>query len=507
MSDLKENGTEEEMKLLAPPLPPEKATLTCRCPQAGSSRFTKDASGNILRGVDKNGNPIIYLDIYTPQGLLPVPIPHDVTPGEKFEVDYIVRMPSSQAKMNREGTEEKSEASLPVAIAEYTRPMISSPPVPKDAQCNICGKGPNERADMIRPCNCAGYVHRKCLDNWRATQPNAFTKCQLCNFKYIFEQVTEKEEDEKTKKCKQHKFRALVARDVIFVFLGIQLIIVGLAVLIWLLDGKQHFGDAYEREKFPDKYQCDEGSLIKFFGCPRYFGKSFYYACGLIVFLFTIGFTAMTSYFCCSGENACGECCSQSGCSGCYWDSWDCFYLWYCCSGNGGGNSYYSGSSSGCQLCCESCQCADASCSNAGNCNCGDCDGGGGGDAAAFILMFFLVVAVIVVAIFVVIGVWIVLFAIVSAIQRILQKHMHVLQKRELCKKWVVEDQAGRLALDKVETEYISTANPVSVNDNLSGVQVPAKEVKDVRATDSYFNENVVISVEDDLRKSGITDW
>ena len=56
--------------------------------------------------------------------------------------------------------------------------------------CRIC-LDEDDQKDLISPCNCAGstkYVHRDCLENWRATNINEdnYKRCEIC-LSLIFE--------------------------------------------------------------------------------------------------------------------------------------------------------------------------------------------------------------------------------------------------------------------------------------------------------------------------------
>jgi hypothetical protein len=67
--------------------------------------------------------------------------------------------------------------------------------------CRICLRD-NEPYDLIAPCRCKGagkWVHRQCLDQWRAVnrQDIAFSQCTECLFQYHLEtpDVTDDEND------------------------------------------------------------------------------------------------------------------------------------------------------------------------------------------------------------------------------------------------------------------------------------------------------------------------
>lgn len=60
--------------------------------------------------------------------------------------------------------------------------------------CRLClDSGENEETGpLIVPCRCSGsvqYVHRQCLDRWRATRHNAntFDMCEVCKFRYVID--------------------------------------------------------------------------------------------------------------------------------------------------------------------------------------------------------------------------------------------------------------------------------------------------------------------------------
>eukprot|EP01039_Chlorochromonas_danica_P001174 gene1174-1283_t len=55
--------------------------------------------------------------------------------------------------------------------------------------CRICQTTQSEMPEkvLIRPCLCSGsqaFVHVDCLNQWRATSSEAFTKCSICQYQY-----------------------------------------------------------------------------------------------------------------------------------------------------------------------------------------------------------------------------------------------------------------------------------------------------------------------------------
>lgn len=63
--------------------------------------------------------------------------------------------------------------------------------LPESGMCWICFEDDSPE-NMFQPCRCDGtnrWVHRDCLDTWRATAPNseAFDHCMTCGYKYELE--------------------------------------------------------------------------------------------------------------------------------------------------------------------------------------------------------------------------------------------------------------------------------------------------------------------------------
>mmetsp|Transcript_50342 Transcript_50342/g.98669 ORF Transcript_50342/g.98669 Transcript_50342/m.98669 type:complete len:305 (+) Transcript_50342:26-940(+) len=164
--------------------------------------------------------------------------------------------------------------------------------------CRICLDEGME--GMIAPCRCKSdrkFVHRACLDNWRATKTGAggrsFTHCEVCQFEY----VVEVHDDEQLAKSRKRKFHALVARDSALVFLMLQLIIVALGALVHAMDTHSTL-----RNMFPE--------LIS-----KHW-KTTYYICGLVVFLAILGLIGLCSLCICTDRSQ--TACNDSGCYYCY---------------------------------------------------------------------------------------------------------------------------------------------------------------------------------------------
>lgn len=162
--------------------------------------------------------------------------------------------------------------------------------VNEDYSCRICLE-PAERSEVIAPCACKGtskWVHRGCLNHWRSTREDiAFSKCTECLQSY---ELTSRADDTcRPRMMRRGKFFLLVLRDSCGAFLCTQLAIVSLSCLIYAFDRKT-------------------SRLLVYFHSGAHV-RLFYYSCGLIIFLATIGML----YFCVGSANEfrtdCTSCC------------------------------------------------------------------------------------------------------------------------------------------------------------------------------------------------------
>ncbi|KAL3370347.1 hypothetical protein AABB24_007397 [Solanum stoloniferum] len=88
-------------------------------------------------------------------------------------------------------------------------------------QCRICLE--SDGRDFIAPCKCKGtskYVHRECLDHWRAVKEGfAFAHCTTCKAPYHLRAHVNDD-----RKWRTLKFRFFVTRDILSIFLAVQLV-------------------------------------------------------------------------------------------------------------------------------------------------------------------------------------------------------------------------------------------------------------------------------------------
>mmetsp|Transcript_14042 Transcript_14042/g.22595 ORF Transcript_14042/g.22595 Transcript_14042/m.22595 type:complete len:506 (-) Transcript_14042:94-1611(-) len=104
--------------------------------------------------------------------------------------------------------------------------------------CRICLEEDSPET-MIAPCKCKGgskWVHGDCLDEWRLHEKDrAFSKCTECLFDFYLQPVYEHEESEiqRRRKC---LFYSRVSRDFLLAAILLQIIIVAMAAFVWICD-------------------------------------------------------------------------------------------------------------------------------------------------------------------------------------------------------------------------------------------------------------------------------
>jgi len=359
--------------------------------------------------------------------------------------------------------------------------------------CRICLNDDKPEA-MIAPCKCSGsqmWVHRFCLDEWRAQErvPLSLTHCCVCKGAYVID--TAKELVQMGHKV---KFGLLVSRDVFLFFFVMQTTIAGLGIVLHAVDrGINCPGESWNipcndvrdvngtvvdhgtfiTDLYPNEW-ADATSVSRLSLGP-------YYVSAFILLLGCLGVLGLVLW--CTGrlpsakapsvsrrwkkqvsgkggEHAAPdirgksghlvrrrkerktqtkqsatdtercECnCSHVDCG--YCDCYDaCFWLHVCDDPEATG---------GC-MSCDCCSNCGAPCAEGGDCgSCGDCGGGdGGGEAAALLLLAALALAIV----FVLIGVVVGIFFTTIIFQRIVQSHFHLIAMRAEAKKFVVKDMA-----------------------------------------------------------------
>mmetsp|Transcript_34068 Transcript_34068/g.45027 ORF Transcript_34068/g.45027 Transcript_34068/m.45027 type:complete len:350 (-) Transcript_34068:55-1104(-) len=266
--------------------------------------------------------------------------------------------------------------------------------------CRICME--HEGADgMIAPCKCTGtqrWVHRNCLDRWRSTQHDrAFANCTECQFQYKLILQSENKQN-----WRQIRFNFFIFRDSFLIFLGFNALV---GLVGWAIQSYDTTGLLLSFSSsgclIPNDWYGD-------FLCQHVVAA--YYIWGFFVVIISLGMIGSTIWCfdgCGIGFGRLVAC-----------DCWGC--LRNCNS---------------CGRCCWG-LCACLECNIRAGTYCWFASISGAGEV-------LIVAAVIAAVILALVGLFVgVLFA-VAIWQKLVQRHMRILQKRDLAKEFVVMDLSG----------------------------------------------------------------
>ena len=331
------------------------------------------------------------------------------------------------------------EQPLAAASERAGNPLVPSS-LDSEKICRYCLEENDEKGDpfhldhLIAPCQCRGgsmWVHRGCLDEWRATRSDrAFSACTECHFAYEFVEPHAEEAQAEEEGCQRKKmwlqFQLLVARDVVKVFLGMQLAILLLGGFIRAVDcdldddiGWWDCANVTEAELFnmtaTYRYEqedmgaelsecCPAGDIVNSvpFVLLKDHSRSAYYLVGVLAFCLIYGCVVPNEW----RAQLCGDGSVET-----------------CCFGICGGRP--ATRSGRCGL-----QCI-------GSVIAWMCSGCAGGWTMG---LFFVCVLALV---FTVAGALAAAMAISVVLQRAIQRHMHILHRRDMATQFVVEDLCG----------------------------------------------------------------
>jgi len=277
---------------------------------------------------------------------------------------------------------------------------------PEEMECRNCHMPGGD--DLIAPCACSGsihYVHRSCLNSWRAVSPNpnSFSTCDVCGSKYVFRQ----REDLKASRIRRFIF--YVSRDFIGAMLIVQAIIALLSLIAWLADSNGQLRSVFPAWKLTAVY---------------YVWGLFFFSIICAVYGFVLGI-----YWCCSSPAKYNR---QGVTHDSYPYFWGYYYIWLWNPTPGG----YVG-------CCPACDCSGHGCigchAPSGGSHCGGSSGSSDNGMG--------LVAIVVLAVAVVVG-FIVMVVIATLI---VKTHVKVLQKYQDAREMEVVDLSKEPPLHTTE--------------------------------------------------------
>jgi hypothetical protein len=344
----------------------------------------------------------------------------------------------------------ESQFIAPNTLHTYTIPAQPPPDMEMEVKlCRCCQMTDLEEGDeFIAPCKCSGsikYVHRSCLDKWRAVspQPESFYRCDICHTPYVF-----KEKEEKHTGCDpRFKIASLITLDLTIIFVVWQVLVFICTGIVYLCDW--HRARDKHAPEWASKFLID-------------------YVCGLLLFFFLMGLAAIVV-----GVLKAFLMCIRATCEDSkvmenytydtypyhrsvaweylwlwYWPIWfdpyphhcsicDCCLLpLYCCSGAGD-------CARGCNCSGVDCSGLDCNCSGA-DCNCsgisaGDCKCSGSNDCKD-VGAALAIVALVIIIIIIVIGVLFALYLAVNMIIKVFSNRMSVLYRKGRVTELIVAD-------------------------------------------------------------------
>jgi len=273
-------------------------------------------------------------------------------------------------------------------------------------QCRIC-LGHDDQDSMIAPCRCAGtarWVHRACLDEWRAQErlPLAFSQCPTCKFVYRTHTVV----DDATIRRARLRFRTFVARDFCGVFAAVQGTIAATAFLMHCIDRSEWVATLYPKAWAARTH--DEHLSI---------GP--YYCSACVVLLALLGLVGLVLKL--TGRMPAPPRHHNANFADCG------YYCGSCCDGTCQGCILSDCPAAGASGCADTCSTATAGC----------------GEAA----VMFVPVLLVILCIFALIGVVVGIFFVTIVTQRIVMRHYHLLAMRSETQRIVVIDLADRPAM------------------------------------------------------------
>lgn len=301
---------------------------------------------------------------------------------------------------------------------------------------------------MIAPCCCRGHrewVHRACLDTWRASNATNFNQCEICEFRYQYE------EDPEALKARNESesrriwvYRSRMIQYILVRVMLAHLVIAALGALTYLFDYKNQvivhgmFGDSLST-------------------------AASYTLFAYLLFFFLIGVLGTLVLVCCGASDPAFFPSSEHHLAVddrpppifCVYD--DPVVCCRCCSPSSRSRGYYHRNTD-IVICCR---CGDG-CGCDGEDGCIDCGRGckcEGGRGAEFLLILLAVI-------FIVIGMYLGFKTFVKLIHAEARQQAALLWRRQLVAKYVVrhfqEPPIQKMEEQRKEREILASAPPLS---------------------------------------------
>mmetsp|Transcript_20745 Transcript_20745/g.58823 ORF Transcript_20745/g.58823 Transcript_20745/m.58823 type:complete len:342 (+) Transcript_20745:2-1027(+) len=173
------------------------------------------------------------------------------------------------------------------------RPLAAAMGMEETRECWICLE--TGGADLIAPCSCTGstrWVHRTCLDTWRARAPNPrmYMHCRHCDFRYLLERrfTVRGGDEERGVEATPVRRRRLVGQAVRHFAINaalVQLVLLLLAICIRFLDRRERLVGLLGIDRLDEPCAPGGGSWVDTLRCR----KVTYYLVALVCLLAAAG--------------------------------------------------------------------------------------------------------------------------------------------------------------------------------------------------------------------------
>lgn len=168
-----------------------------------------------------------------------------------------------------------------VTVPLYPFPPPSAPPLPQDPsddesentkfcrQCFDADENGSTRV-LIAPCVCRGtrtWVHRDCLNTWRATSNQNFDMCEICAFTYRYEEESTTPAKEQARK-RAYAWKTTLYLTCVMLCIGSVMSLLGL--LVYGIDVNRTISDEWFDHVLPTFWAYEFVGIMLFFfiiGC------------------------------------------------------------------------------------------------------------------------------------------------------------------------------------------------------------------------------------------------
>lgn len=195
---------------------------------------------------------------------------------------------------------------------------------PMSRTCKYCFTDDNQE-DMIWPCKCKqeGYpwfVHRTCLNNWRAscTRQEFFLACRECGYEFRLEEINDTDEGgsfvARRLPDQRQRLRGIIGKSIryfIFCALGLQVLICLVAMLLRLVDTNEKLVRLWNLSQLEGSPPAGARDLIT---ALRYHKLTYYLSACMLMLACLVFALILGCFFYCEWNECAGRVCCSGYC-------------------------------------------------------------------------------------------------------------------------------------------------------------------------------------------------